>query len=86
MNDIIIVDNNDKGGIFKGICYFGGNMHKKTTSGWVNTYVEVAESTKPCSQLVKRKVQQRAKVLSKFSCRIAGSSSNEDKYCSSQKW
>ena len=58
MNDIIIVDNNDKGSIFKGIHYFGGNMHKKATSGWVNTYVEVAESTKPCSQLVNRKVQQ----------------------------
>ena len=54
-------------------------MQKKTTSGWINTNVEVAESTKPCSQLVKRKVQQRAKVLSKFSCRIAGSSSNADR-------
>ena len=79
MNDLITVDCESEG-VFKGIRYFGNKVtHRKATSGWTNTYFEISTKTKPCSEINKRDIQKRAKLLGTFTCYLAGSSSNEER-------
>ena len=81
MNDLFGVDHDfDKEGIVKGTRYFGNKeKHRKSTSGWINTYLEIAINTKTCSGIGKKDIRKRAKLLSQISCHIAGSSSNEER-------
>ena len=73
MNDLIVVDHDfDKEGIFKGTQYFGNKeKHRKSASGWINTYFEIAINTKTCSGIGKKNIRKRAKLLSQISCHIA---------------
>ena len=81
---IVIIRNDDnsdsKDGIFTGTRYFGNKQyHRKSSSGWLNTYFVVPQKSKICSLSGKRKIQERAKVLGKFLCHTSGSSSIDER-------
>ena len=84
MNDIVIFDGKEdtdnKDAIFQGCGYFGNKgEHRKLTSGWENIYFEVSSKTKTCYEIGKRDLQKQDKILSKCSCYLAGSLSNEER-------
>ena len=79
MKDIIAVDK-EEDGIFKGLRYYGDKEnHTKTTSGHINSYFEISDKLKPCSEILKADIQRRAKIFNQILSQISGSSSSEER-------
>ena len=77
MKDIIVVDK-EEDGIFNGLRYYGDKEnHTKTTSGHINSYFEISDKLKPCSDILKPDIPRRAKIFNQILSQITGSSSSE---------